>query len=242
MIRSRIERPVLRAVDLVAGWGRRPVLDGVGFSVRPGERVGLLGPNGAGKTTLFDALAGRLRPRSGRVLLDGDDVTGEPRHRLARRGFAYVPQTPSVFLDLTVRDNLSAVRGSPAARRPQAPGAIDDALQRWALTAVAERRAGVLSGGERRRLEVARALLSAPRLLLLDEPFAGLDPGGRRALREGLKDLPEGTALMLTDHAADDVLATCARVLVLIDGRLVSDGPAAEFAPGDPVHRRYFGA
>jgi len=239
---TRLPRPLLRAVDLVAGWGRRPVLNGVGLSIRAGERVGLLGPNGAGKTTLFDALSGRLRPRSGRVLLEGEDVTGTAPHVLARRGLGYVPQTPSVFVDLTVRENLAAALDAPAARRSRPPGAVDEALAGWALKDVADRRAAVLSGGERRRLEVARTLLLEPRVLLLDEPFAGLDPGGRRALREGLKTLPRGTALVLTDHAADDVLASCDRVAVLIDGAVVSDGAAREFEPTDPQHRRYFGA
>jgi lipopolysaccharide export system ATP-binding protein len=237
-----ITRPVLRVHDLCAGWGRRPVLNGVSFAVRPGERVGLLGPNGAGKTTLFDALAGRLRVRSGKVLLEGDDVTGLSPHRLARRGLGYVPQGPSVFVDISVRANLEAAIGAPAARRSLGPGAVEDALCAWGLVGVADRAAGVLSGGERRRLEVARSLLLEPAVLLLDEPFAGLDPAGRRALRDGLAALPRSTALLITDHAADDVLATCTRILLLVDGTLIVDVPSADFVPDLPEHRRYFGA
>ncbi len=239
---SIARRPVLRAHKLAAGWGRRDVLDGVSFAVRPGERVGLLGPNGAGKTTLFDALAGRLRLRSGRVLLEGEDVTGVSPHRLARRGLGYVPQGPSVFVDISVRANLQSAIGAPAARRRLGPQAVEDALTRWGLSGVAERVAGVLSGGERRRLEVARSLLLEPAVLLLDEPFAGLDPAGRRALRDGLAGLPRSTALLVTDHAADDVLATCERILLLVDGKLISDVPTVEFVPELPQHRRYFGA
>ncbi len=234
--------PVLEARGLVAGWGPRPVLDGVSTVVRKGERVGLLGPNGSGKTTLFDALSGHLKPRSGHVLLSGNDVTGVAPHRMARLGLGLVPQGPSVFPDLSVLDNLRAALDAPAARRPLGTDVLDEALAHWRLEHLAGRKAAVLSGGERRRLEVARTLLLEPAVLLLDEPFAGLDPAGRAALRSGLDRLPRATALLMTDHAADDVLATCERVLVLIDGRLVTDAKAVDFARDSPRHRRYFGA
>jgi lipopolysaccharide export system ATP-binding protein len=232
---------LLRVIDLVAGWGQQPVLQQVSLAVRPGERVGLLGPNGAGKTTLFDCLAGRLRPSSGRVLLRGEDITSMAPHLRARAGLGYVPQGPSVFVDLTVRANLKAALDAPAARQRRTETDLAETLDRWSLTHVSDRPAGVLSGGERRRLEVARTLLLEPSLVLLDEPFAGLDPKGRSALRSGLESLRSDAALLITDHAADDVVASCGRIVVLVDGTLVSDSPAAEFAVGSPEHRRYFG-
>ena len=233
--------PALRVDELSAGWGRRDLLVGLGLRVDRGERVAVLGPNGAGKTTLFDALSGRLRIRSGRVSLGRDDVTSAPLHRRALLGLGYVPQEPGAFADLSVRDNLRAALAAPAGRRRRRPPeAVDEALERWGLTPLADRRAAALSGGERRRLEVARALLLEPSLLLLDEPFAGLDPAGRRALREGLAVLPAAVAMMVTDHAADDVLALCDRVVLLVDGRVAFDGPRTRFGSGDPAWKRYF--
>lgn len=235
--------PALDATDLDSGWGREPILRGLSLRIGPGDRVAILGPNGAGKTTLFDTLSGRLRPRMGSVLLGGKDVTRLPLHRRARLGLGYVPQEPSVFGDLTVRDNLRAALQSPAARRVvTADDDLDRGLSAFRLAEIANRRAGVLSGGERRRVEVLRALLCRPTVLLLDEPFAGLDPRGRTALASGLSALPAKTALVVTDHAADDVLELCDRVVLLIDGGVVFDGPRADFDEGHPAHRRYFGS
>ena len=235
--------PALEAQELVAGWAKAPLLRGLALRVAQGERVAVLGPNGAGKTTLFDALSGRLAPRSGTVALGGQDVSALPLHRRARLGLGYVPQEPTIFGDLTVRENLQAALDSPAGRRTQtAPARLDRGLSRFALGGLQDRRAAVLSGGERRRVEVLRALLCRPIVLLLDEPFAGLDPKGRSALSRGLADLPAKTALVVTDHAADDVLELCERVVLLIDGGVVFDGPRADFDVGHPAHRRYFGS
>ena len=234
--------PALQASGLVAGWARAPLLRGLTLRIAAGERVAVLGPNGAGKTTLFDTLSGRLRPSSGTVALGGEDVTSLPLHLRARLGLGYVPQEPTAFGDLTVRENLLAALDSPAARRtPPDPARLERGLSRFALTALETRPAAVLSGGERRRVEVLRALLCRPVVLLLDEPFAGLDPRGRTALARGLAELPPRTALVVTDHAADDVLGLCERVVLLIDGGIAFDGPRADFDVGHPAHRRYFG-
>ncbi len=233
----------LRAQDLVAGWAKAPLLQGLALRVAPGERLAILGPNGAGKTTLFDTLSGRLAPRSGSVFLGGQDVSALPLHRRARLGLGYVPQEPTIFGDLTVRGNLQAALDSPAGRRTQTdPARLERGLARFALDDLQDRRASVLSGGERRRVEVLRALLCRPIVLLLDEPFAGLDPKGRTALSRGLAELPAKAALVVTDHAADDVLQLCERVVLLIDGNVVFDGPRADFDVGHPAHRRYFGS
>jgi lipopolysaccharide export system ATP-binding protein len=234
--------PALHAHELVAGWAKTPLLRGLNLRIAPGERVAVLGPNGAGKTTLFDTLSGRLRPRSGTVALAGRDISVLPLHRRARLGLGYVPQEPTVFGDLSVRENLQAAVDSPAGRRTQTdPDRLERGLTRFALGGLQDRRASVLSGGERRRVEVLRALLCRPVVLLLDEPFAGLDPKGRAALSRGLAELPAKTALVVTDHAADDVLDLCQRVVLLIDGGVVFDGPRADFDVGHPAHRRYFG-
>jgi len=236
----------LRASALVAGWGPDPLLRGLDLGIGAGERVAILGPNGAGKTTLFDVLAGRLRPRSGSVMLGEQDVTRLPLHRRARAGLGYVPQEPTVFGGLTVRANLASALSAPA-RRPAASASsdadlLDEVLTRFSLTAQASQQAATLSGGERRRVEVARALLLRPAVLLLDEPFAGLDPKGRAALRRGLEHLPLRTALVVTDHAATDLLAFCTRVVLLVGGAVEFDGPQTDFAPESAAWRRYFGA
>jgi ABC-type multidrug transport system ATPase subunit len=242
-VRSLRRDAVLAADSVDAAWGAAALLRGFSLRVAPGERVALLGPNGAGKSTLLDVLAGRLRPRRGRVLLEGVDVTREELASRARRGLGYVPQEPSVFPGLSVRRNLEAAASSPAARarRLRVPdSSVDGLLDAFSLAALQDRKAAVLSGGERRRVEVARALVLRPAVLLLDEPFAGLDPRGRAALREGLRALPEQTALLVSDHAADDVLLLATRVLLLADGEPAFDGPAQRFGPEAPAWRRYF--
>jgi lipopolysaccharide export system ATP-binding protein len=221
--------------------GGRAVLHGLDLVVEAGERVAVLGPNGAGKSTLFEAVAGRLR-HDGRVRFDGWEPGRRGLPARARRGLGYVPQQPSAFADLTVRGNLQAALRSPARQAPVQPDELPAALDRWGLTGLADRRAHALSGGERRRLEVARALLLQPRLLLLDEPFAGLDPRGRAALADGLRGDLGSLALVVTDHAAPDLLAFCERCVILVDGRVAWDGPTASFQPGEAAWSRYFGA
>jgi lipopolysaccharide export system ATP-binding protein len=233
---------------LNAGWGSQLVLRDFDLRIAFGEKVAVIGPNGAGKTTLFDALAGRLRPLSGKVELAGATLGDLPLHERALLGLGYVPQEPCVFPDLTVLDNLVVALQSPAGARAGLPSygeavsAATNSLQHWSLSDLAARPAAVLSGGERRRLEVARALLLRPRVLLLDEPFTGLDPGARRVLRDGLASVGPATTLVVTDHSAEDVLTACERVVVLLDGKIVFDGPTGDFQPGAPGYRRYFGA
>ena len=233
--------PVLEVSRLSSGWGRRSVLREVSFSIERGDRVAILGPNGAGKSTLFDSLMGRLCPTSGRVSLDGVDITGHPLHRLARRGLAYVPQDPTVFPELSVEGNLRAALRSPARRGAVRRGELDESLEHWNLKSLRERPAALLSGGERRRVEVARALLLCPRVLLLDEPFAGLDPGGRKALLEGLRESGKKTTVVLSDHAAEDALSFSDRVVLLVDGAVAFDGPTQSFSPQLSSWNRYFG-
>jgi len=239
-VRRLRARGALQVRGLCAGWGGSDLLRGLDLDLATGERVAVLGPNGAGKTTLFDAISGRLRPSAGAVRLGGADMTGWPLHRRARAGLAYVPQEPTALVGLSVRQNLEVAVAAPAARGA-ASRDVAPALKAWGLQALADREAAALSGGERRRMEVARALLLRPAVLLLDEPFAGLDPEGRAALARGLKELPAGVAMLVTDHAADDVLGSCDRVVVLVDGAVSFDGPVSSFEPTTAAWRRYFG-
>ncbi|MEE2828613.1 MAG: ATP-binding cassette domain-containing protein [Myxococcota bacterium] len=240
-IRTLRGRFLLRARNLSAGWGPRPVLRDLSVDVARGERIAVLGPNGAGKSTLFDALAGRLALSAGGIAFGGTDVGRLPLYRRARLGLAYVPQEPSAFPTLSVVDNLRAALRAPAARGARGVE-LDRVLEAWGLRSVSDRRAEVLSGGERRRLEVARALLLQPKMLLLDEPFSGLDPVGRKALLAGLAGIAPQTAVLVSDHAADDVLLFADRVLLLLDGALAFDGPRKAFSPDLPAYRRYFGS
>jgi len=180
--------------------------------------------------------------------MGSERLAGRPLHERALLGLGYVPQEASVFSELSVRENLIAALQSPVAARLGAPGPAEidglvvDSLERWSLSDLAHRPAAVLSGGERRRLEVSRALLLRPRILLLDEPFTGLDPAARSLLREGLMELEPAMTLVVSDHSAADVLSVCARVVVLIDGKIIFDGPKGDFQPGAPGYKRYFGS
>jgi lipopolysaccharide export system ATP-binding protein len=209
----------------------------VDLEVAAGEILGVLGPNGAGKSTLFRLLAGAEAPDAGRVLLDGTDVTGWPLHRRARAGLAWLPQGASVLPRATTRENLAlalhaAGRGSEIVARLEVAG----------LAELADRPAGTLSGGERRRLEIARALALEPRAVLLDEPFAGVDPRHVADLSARVRAMAaEGRAVVLTDHAVREALAVCNRAILLDAGIVQAHGTAAELARDPRARDRYLG-
>jgi len=218
--------------------GGKAILRGVDLDASPGEVVGVLGPSGAGKSTLFRVLVGESPPDEGRVLLGGDDVTRRPLWQRARAGVGYVPQGPSVLWDLTVRQNLVAYRR--IARLP--PADPHDEAQRVGLDQRLDVRAGELSGGERRRLELSRAITRSPRILVCDEPFAGVDPAGAAHLGDLLSELAKaGAAVLLADHHVAEALRVCTRAVLLLDGAIATSAPAAAF-PDDPLVRgRYLG-
>lgn len=220
--------------------GRRWVVDGVTLSVRQGEIVGLLGPNGAGKTVTFSLLSGLLDPDEGHVRLNGEDITAMPMYERARRGIAYLPQERSVFRGLTAEENVTAVLEGNGTSRKAALDAAGEILDRFGLARLAQVRATRLSGGEQRRLEVARSIAVHPLFLLSDEPFTGIDPLTIEMLHGLFASLRDsGMGILLTDHNVRETLALCDRAYVLFDGRVLAEGTPAELL-ADPMVRRSF--
>jgi lipopolysaccharide export system ATP-binding protein len=222
--------------------GGKEILRGVDVEARGGEVVGVLGPSGAGKSTLFRALVGESTADAGTVMLGGQDVTRWPLWKRARAGVGYVPQGPSVLWELTVRANLATFRAVAGLPRDRGGAAVGEAASRVGLTERLDVRAGDLSGGERRRLELARALTRGPRVIVCDEPFAGVDPAGATRLGELLRAQADaGATVLLADHHVAEALRVCTRALLLLDGRVAVSAPADAF-PDDPLVRgRYLG-
>jgi len=234
---------LLVAEGLVKGYRRRQVVRDVSLEVAPGEVVGLLGPNGAGKTTCFYMMVGLVTPDRGRIHLNGHDITRLPMHRRARLGLGYLPQEASIFRGLRVDQNLLAVLElqpelSPSARQQE----CEQLLQQFGLTHLRDQEAISLSGGERRRLEIARSLASKPRVLLLDEPFAGIDPISVHDIQVIVGQLAEqGIAVLITDHNVRETLRICGRSYILADGRILAEGAAAELTANQAVRENYLG-
>lgn len=225
-------------------WHRagRWIVDGVDLVVRPGEIVGLLGPNGAGKTVTLSMIVGMFEPTSGRVLIDGIDVTGLPLYKRARLGLGYLPQERSIFTKLTAEDNVAAILEAHGMANRPAHRRADELLSQFGLSHVARTRAERLSGGEQRRLEVARSLAIEPRFLLFDEPFAGIDPltiESLHAILVGLRASRVG--ILLTDHNVRETLTLCDRAYVLFDGRVLAQGSPAELVVNDEVREHFLG-
>jgi lipopolysaccharide export system ATP-binding protein len=232
----------LRAVGLEKSYGRKKVVDGVSVRVEQGEIVGLLGRNGAGKTTTFSMILGLVPQDGGRVFLKDEDVTDRPMYLRARKGLVLLPQEPSVFRKMTVAGNLMAVletRPSGAASRA---ARVSGALEEFGLDALAGSMALTLSGGERRRLEIARAMVLDPEFLLLDEPFTGIDPLSVRDLQEIIRGLRgKGIGVLLTDHSVREALEITDRAYILEGGRVLKEGTPAEIVSSDEVRKSYLG-
>jgi lipopolysaccharide export system ATP-binding protein len=239
------EAPVaqgLSVVSIAKSYDKRAVLTDVSVSVGKGEVIGLLGPNGAGKTTCFYSVMGLVKPDSGRIMLDGEDITGLPMYRRAILGLGYLPQETSIFRGLSVEKNISTVLElavtDPVARAAR----LEQLLDEFGLARLRDAPAMALSGGERRRAEIARALAANPSIMLLDEPFAGIDPISIADIRDLVKDLrTRGIGVLITDHNVRETLEIVDRAYIIYDGRVLFTGSPEELVADANVRRLYLG-
>jgi lipopolysaccharide export system ATP-binding protein len=240
---SSTQRPILQAIDLHKTYGRRHVVDGVNLHVGTTEIVGLLGPNGAGKSTSFRMICGMVLPDRGRVYLSGQDVTDWPMFRRARDGhMGYLPQEPSVFKKLTVEQNVSSLLELLGVDRKTRLRRTDELLAEFNITHIRKSKASGLSGGERRRLEIARCLVSNPKIVMLDEPFAGIDPVTVQSIQGVIRQLRDsGISVLITDHAAREILGTVDRCYVICQGQVLVDGSPEEVKLHPKVREEYLG-
>jgi lipopolysaccharide export system ATP-binding protein len=230
----------LQAVELSKSYRGRKVVDDVELEIGQGEVVGLLGPNGAGKTTTFYILVGLARPDSGRVLLNDDEITDLPMYLRARSGISYLPQEPSVFRQLTSEENLLAVLETLPLTPEQQRDRLEELLVQMGLETVRTSKAYTLSGGERRRLEIARSLTLQPSFILLDEPFSGIDPLTVKDLQETIRELAKsGIGVLITDHNVRETLSVTDRAYILKSGKIFRKGSPDELS-GDPEVRRVY--
>ncbi|WP_367272293.1 LPS export ABC transporter ATP-binding protein [Deinococcus sp.] len=236
-------RPELVASHLTKTYGKRTVVRDVNFEVRPGEIVALFGPNGAGKTTSFYMLVGFVRPGGGQIRIGERDVTRLPMHERARLGLGYLPQEPSAFRKMSARDNLLAILEYQKLSRAEQEAKADALLAEFGLTHLAGSQAYQMSGGERRRLELARALTTDPDYLLLDEPFTGVDPKSIRDIQRLILELRDrrGIGVFITDHNVRETIALCDRVYLMFDGHVGFEGTPQEFAQDEDARRHYLG-
>lgn len=233
---------LLEAKGLCKSYNERKVVDEVSFHINQGEIVGLLGPNGAGKTTSFYMVAGLVRPDVGVVNFTGQDVSGLPMHLRARLGMGYLPQEESIFRKLSVEDNLLAILETRAdLNRKQQKEKAEELMERFSITKLRKSHAIQLSGGEKRRLTIARALATNPRLLMLDEPFAGVDPIAVQDIQHIVASLREtdGLSILITDHNVRETLGIVDRAYILFEGRIIKSGSAEDIA-NDPKTRQIY--
>jgi lipopolysaccharide export system ATP-binding protein len=232
----------LRAESLIKKYGQRTVVNNVSFEVNQGEIVGLLGPNGAGKTTSFYMVVGLVKPNEGHIYLDSEDITDTPMYKRARKGLGYLPQEASVFRKMSVEDNLKAVLEMTTLSKAQQKEKMESLLDEFGLNRVRKNPGEVLSGGERRRTEIARALAVDPKFILLDEPFAGVDPIAVEDIQSiifSLKD--KNIGVLITDHNVHETLSITDRAYLLFEGKILKAGSAEELAENEEVRRVYLG-
>lgn len=227
---------------LVKTYRGRRVVDRVSMSVDSGQVTGLLGPNGAGKTTTFYMTVGMVKPNEGNVFLDEENITDFPMHVRARKGVGYLPQESSVFRKLTVRDNMMAVLQLLPITKSEQEETAFRLLEELGIAHLAPQKAGVLSGGERRRLEISRALATAPSFMLLDEPFAGIDPLAVSDITKIIKHLKsKGIGILISDHNVRETLSVCDNAYILNDGKVIESGPPEKIAASETACRVYLG-
>ena len=235
-------RPRLSAEGLRKSYRGRTVVDGVSLHVEAGEIVGLLGPNGAGKTTTFSIVVGLVEPDGGQVLLGGEEITELPMFRRARQGVGYLPQEASVFRKMTALENLVAILETLSLSRNERLERAHELLDRFKLPHLANSVADTLSGGERRRLEIARALAAEPRFILLDEPFAGVDPLSVSDIQRIVRHLADrGIGVLITDHNVRETLGICGRAYIVNQGHVIASGSAEDILANAKVREVYLG-
>lgn len=236
------ENDGLVSVNLTKSFRRRPILRGVSLSLQRGEVVGLLGPNGAGKTTCFYIITGLLAPDGGCVMLDGHDITDMPMYRRARIGIGYLPQEASIFRGLTVEQNIRGVLEIVEKNKEKREARLEELMTEFGITHLRRSPAIALSGGERRRVEIARALATSPKFVLLDEPLAGIDPIAVGDIRELVAQLKNtGIGVLITDHNVRDTLEIVDRAYIIHDGMVLMEGEPKEIVSHEEVRRVYLG-
>ena len=233
---------ILEAKDLMKTYGERAVINGLSFQVGKGEVVGLLGPNGAGKTTAFYMTIGLIKPDGGKVFFMGKDVTDMPIHMRARMGMGYLAQEPSVFRNLTVEENILCILQTLNLSKEEQKKRLQNLLHELHLEKLAKKTASSLSGGERRRLEITRALVTEPSLLLLDEPFANIDPIAIDDVQHLIRHLKtKGISVLITDHNAREIFSIVDRSYLIRDGKVLMSGSVEELLQNQEARRSYFG-
>lgn len=232
----------LRAENLVKVYKKRTVVNHVSFHVKQGEIVGLLGPNGAGKTTSFYMIVGLIKPNEGKIFLEDEDITREPMYRRAKKGIGYLAQEASVFRKLSVEDNILAVLEMKNLSKTEQHEKLEELIEEFSLQKVRKNRGDLLSGGERRRTEIARALAVNPRFILLDEPFAGVDPIAVEEIQTIVARLKtKNIGILITDHNVQETLSITDRAYLLFEGSILKSGSAHELSEDEQVRRVYLG-
>ena len=232
----------LETRDLVKSYGERKVVDGVSLELNRGEIVGLLGPNGAGKTTTFHMITGFIRPEQGIITLDGHDITRMPVYKRARLGLGYLSQEPSIFRKLSVEDNVRAILEMLGVPKGERTARVEELLAKFNVAQLKKQRGGTLSGGERRRVELARALASSPSFLLLDEPFTCIDPIVRAEIQDIVRRLREdGLGILITDHNVRETLEITDRAYIMYDARVLLSGTSDDLVKDEKARQVYLG-
>ncbi|MDZ7722848.1 MAG: LPS export ABC transporter ATP-binding protein [candidate division KSB1 bacterium] len=240
MIKHDSKTDVLESRHLVKIYGKRRVVNDVSINIRRGETVGLLGPNGAGKTTTFYMIVGMIRPNQGHIYFSGEDITKLPMYKRARKGISYLAQEASVFRKLSVEDNLFAILETLPLNRQQRREKADSLMQDLNITHLAKNKASTLSGGERRRVEICRALATDPKFILLDEPFAGVDPIAVEDIQNIVSGLQQrGIGVLITDHNVHETLSITDRAYLLFEGNILKTGDA-DYLANDPDARKLY--
>jgi lipopolysaccharide export system ATP-binding protein len=233
---------LLEAKELVKTYSGRAVVNGVSVTIAHRATVGLLGRNGAGKTTTFRVIMGMITPTDGKVIFDGTDITGLPMYKRARLGIGYLSQEPSIFQRLSVRDNLYAILETMAITKRERNERADSLIERFGLTEVAGSQGRFLSGGERRKLEIARAMVTEPSLILLDEPFSGVDPITVQDLQKDIRHLvASGVSILITDHNVERTLEVVDKAYIIDHGKVLAEGTPAQIIQSEIVKKAYLG-